>query len=264
MSVDPASVALPRGDVEFTMKNQGGAPLESTADSVGLFAWRDGQWSRIVQKTDELALESVTIPAGETREWSVSVNTADLASPYPPGEHDGEETFVLRLPPGTYALGYSVSRPGSDDDRTYARSFAVTGEAPPLETSSAHAETFRENGTRVVRTGLEEEFEHSRRVTLLVERVPASVGNVADLSLFELYNPGYELVPELGRDRVFLPGLLSVLLRDAFAGETATDERIRVETVDTTGPALGMHGQKTVRWRDDLWLISSREGWGAN
>lgn len=269
MTVDPATLELPRDECTIRIENRGDAALESTADSVSLFAWRDGQWSHVVQKVDEMVLEFVTVPAGGKREFSVAADTADLAPVSPPGPRDGEQRFVFRFPPGTYALGYRVSRgdgdPFSTDDdgtdRVYARSFSVTGDAPDLEPTAVHEETVRRDGTPVVRTGTEREYDHSRRVTLRLERATSPLARVAPLSLFELYNPGYELVPDLDRNRVYVPGLLVALLRDAFATATPSDGEILVETVDTTSPPLGMQGSKTVRYDGTNWRLSATEGW---
>lgn len=269
MGVEPTTLELPRDECTVELQNRGDVALESTADSVSLYAWRDGQWAHVVQKVDEMVLTSVTVPPGGRREFSVAATTADLGPVSPPGEWDGEQQFVFRLPPGTYALGYRVSQsdgdPFSGDDagthRVYARPFSVTGDAPALVPTDRHEETLRRDGTSVVRTGTEHEYDHSRRVTLRLERARTPLARVAPLSPFELYNPGYELVPAVDGNRVYVPGLLVALLRDAFATATTSDGRILVETVDTTSPPLGMQGSKTVRYGGVNWRLSATEGW---
>lgn len=273
MTVEPETVALPEGELRVTLENRSERPLRSTADSVSLYARRDGEWTHVVQKSDDLALELVEISPGTSREFDVAVNTADLAPVYPPGDHDGEQQFALRLPPGTYALGYRVTRGDEGDDvlaptdtgpsRTYAATFEVTGRRPALEQSTVHEETFRRDGTLVVRMATEREYDHSRRVSLRVNCRSFPPLKAAPLSRFELYNPGYEQIPSLD-NRVYVPSSLTVLLRDAFAAAGPDDDRIRVETVDTTQPPLGMHGAKNVHWGGSSWRLSATEGWDGD
>jgi len=269
MTGDPTTLSMPRDDCEIVLENTGDTTLSSNADGFTFYAWRDGQWQFVLQRMDELALEGVEIPPGETRTWSVTENTADLGELTPPNSgNDDEQDFTLRFPPGSYAFGYRVSR-GSGElstetsrpSRTYATRFSVGGDPLALEPSDAMTETLTRDGSHVVRTQTEYEYDHSRKVSLRMERLDAVPGQAAPVTTFELYNPGFELVDS--PDRTFVDLQLVPLLRDAFATAPGDADAVRVETVDTATPPLGLNGPLGVVYDGTPWRLTATEGWGG-
>jgi hypothetical protein len=83
----------------------------------------------------------------------------------------------------------------------------------------------------------------------------------ATLSLFELYNPHYEQVPSY--NSAFVPPHLAELLRDGFAFVNPSDKQIRVQTVDTVRPPLGLEEKESllIEYGGKTWELTSQGGW---
>jgi hypothetical protein len=266
---------MPRDTLEVTLHNESDRALSSTADAYRFYRWHEGSWSLVLEKSDTLGLQPIEIPAGESRRWRVRLNTAALGPVWPPNRTHGDQEFAFRFPPGTYAFGFRVQhadgRPGTDDGSTrtadgaahlYTRQFEVRGDALALKPSNAVTTVFRRDGVLVVRTRTDYESGRDRRVSLIADRRSSMPDEAASLSVFELYNPGYELVR--GDERTFVPARLTTLLRDGLAHSGSSTRRIRIETVDTTIPPLGLDSDESlgVVYEGTSWEVSAENGWG--
>ena len=105
--------------------------MRSSVSADLLFVYTEEGWAFIVVNGGSGFARGVQIPPGETHEWTLRVNTADLGSLFAERTYD-YQSFVFRLPPGTYAFGFGVTSDGSDTRRPYATTFTVSGDAPPL------------------------------------------------------------------------------------------------------------------------------------
>lgn len=274
MSGSAATLATPRDELTMTLENESDVPLSGNASGYEFYRWHDGDWSLILAKSGDLALELVEIAPGESRQWRVRVNNADLGPAVPPGQTDDEREFAFRFPPGVYAFGFEVERgeagfgpseTGTDDrdGHLYAREFEVTGDELGLEPSDAVDETLRRGDALVVRTATEREYDHDRRVSLVADRLPAARDRPARLSRFELYNPGREMVRDY--DRTYVDSHVTALLRDGLAHVDGSESQIRVETIDTATPPLGLGPLQsvTVVYEGTVWRLTSAEGWSG-
>lgn len=259
VSVSSPSLSLPRDETRITLHNGGlhRVIVNDTFDSV--FRRSAGGWQYTPPSSGALLPRSVGVEPGESRRWTVVADTTDLAEPGPGYSTDGQ-MHRLRFTPGQYAFGTMLHIDGSEQIRMYSASFEVTGERPPLVPSNRVTSHSRNEDTLVVRTQTESEHENARRVSLVADRLSLHPRNAATLSLFELYNPGY-LRPI--SDGLFVDGDLTKLLRDGFAIVEPADARIRVETVDTTRPPLGLTENESlaVTYGGQSWRLTSREGW---
>lgn len=259
-TVAPSSLELPRGSSRVTFHNGSERRLKSSVGSYQLFVHSGDEWQFIVPKVSSGVAQPIELGPGETREWTLRANTDDLGSLTPPAEDGDARPLTFRFLPGTYAFGFRVVPAESDTPRLYPTTFTVSGDAPPLIPSDSVVSHSRRGDTLTVKTQTTEEYDHSRRVSLRLER-RSDARNAADLSRFELYNPLYEQVPSY--DSVFVSPLVAELLRDAFAFADPSDERIRVRTVDTTRPPLGLGGTESlsVSYEGATWRVTARNGW---
>lgn len=204
-------------------------------------------------------------------------NTAKYRRPRsilaPDRTHD-DQKFVFRFAPGTYSFGFRVQHADGQqspdaasesaeggDAHLYTRQFAVAGDALTLEPSNAVVRTVRRDGTLAVRTRTDREYDHDRRISLIADRLSSVPDEAASLSAFELYNPGHELVP--GYNRTFVNAQLTTLLRDGLAHYDSSASQIRIETVDTTIPPLGLDADESlaVVYEGTPWQLSAENGW---
>lgn len=260
MAVAPTSLGLPRDTCRFTFYNEGEDRLNSSAGAYQLFVSTGDTWEFIVPKVGSGGAQPIEIGPGETREWVLHVNTADLGSVTPPSGNDDRQSFLFRFPPGTYAFGFRVTPANSETARVYTTKFTVSGETPPLVPSDSVVSHSRQGSTLTVKTQTKKEYDHSRRVSLLLTR-RSPTKRTADLSLFELYNPLYEQVSSY--ESVFVPPLLTELLRDGFAFVKSSDEQVRIHTVDTVRPPLGMGEDESlsVTYAGNSWKLTTQDGW---
>ena len=260
MTVSSQSLDLPRDSTRFTLHNESETRLRSSVSADLLFVYTGDGWEFIMVKGGSGFARGVELLPGETREWTLRVNTADLGSLLPERTYD-YQSFVFRLPPGTYAFGFGVTADGSDTRQMYATTFTVSGDAPPLVPSDQVETHTRRGNTLTVRTQTAKEDEDdARRVSLVMER-RSTARRAASLSLFELYNPAYEQVP--GYDTAFVRPRIAKLLRDAFAFVNSADQRVRVQTVGTARPPLrlGTNESQLVRYGGTTWELSVQGGW---
>jgi len=260
MTATPSSLSLPRDSSRFTLHNESDNRLTSSVGATQLFVYTGNSWEFIVQKIGLGSAQPIELQPGETREWALHANTADLESLTPPENSKDSKSFTFRLLPGTHAFGFRVTPEGGEVTQLYTTTFTVSGDAPqlvPSESVDAHS---RQGNTLTVKTQTTKEHDHSRRVSLLMEPQTATQ-QAANLTLFELYNPFYEQVP--GYDSVFVPPNIAKLLRDAFSFVNPSDEQVRVQTVDTAQPPLGLGENESlsVRYGGRTWKLTSQNGW---
>lgn len=259
MTVSPSSLDLPRDSSRFTLHNGSEKRLTSSVGASQLFVYTGDNWEFIVPKVGARGMQSIELLPGETHEWKLHVNTADIGS-LAPESSDNSQSLSLRLLPGTHAFGFRVTPDGSETPQIYTTTFTVSGDAPRLVPSDSVDTHSRQGTTLTVKTQTTKEYDHSRRVSLVMER-HSTTQQAAPLSLFELYNPLYEQVPSY--DSVFVPPHIAELLRDAFAFVTSSDDQVRVQTVDTTSPPLGLGENESllVRYGGEAWRLTSQNGW---
>ena len=261
-TVSPSALALPRDRTRLTFHNGSDGQVRTSPHDYQLYARSSGRWQYVLQKAGAgVGRPPVDVAPGESRQWTIVANTADLDTPNPPSASDDDRTLTLRFTPGTYAFGVPATPASEDQRRLYTARFSVSGESPPLVPTSDLVSHARRGTTLVVRTRTETKYDTSRRVSLLVDRLDATPRNAADLTLFELFNPSYEVVPD--PDRPFVGWPLTVLLRDAFAFVEPSDRHVRVETVDTTVPPLGLAADDSldVTYAGRSWRLTTRDGW---
>jgi|GEM_PF-2820048 len=260
MTVSPFSLDLPRDSSRFTLHNDSEKRLTSSVGAYQLFIYTGDSWEFIVPKVGAGSAQPIELQPGETREWTLHVNTATLGSLAPPESSDDSQSFTFRFLPGTHAFGFRVTPEESETTQLYTTTFTVSGGAPQLVPSDSVDTHSRQGNTLTVKTQTTKEYDHSRRVSLVMER-HSTTQQAATLSLFELYNPLYEQVPSY--DSVFVPPHIAELLRDAFAFVNSSDEQVRVQTVDTTRPPLGLGENESlfVRYGGGTWKLTSHNGW---
>lgn len=260
MTAASSTLSLPRDSNRFTLRNESDTRLNSTAGAYQLFVHTGDGWEFVAPKVSTGAVQPIELGPGDTRDWTLSANTENLGSLAPPESGTDSRSLAFRLLPGTHAFGFRATPEGSETPRLYATTFTVSGDAPPLVPSDSVDSHSRDGDTLTVTTQTTMEYDHSRRVSLLLRRRP-DARNAASLGLFELYNPLYEQVPSY--DSPFVPPLVAELLRDAFAFAESSDGRVRVRTVDTTRPPLGLGGGESlsVRYGGATWEVTSRNGW---
>lgn len=260
MTASSPSVGLPRDSIRFTLHNESENRLRSKASATQLAVHTGDRWEFIIPKGGPGFSRGVELLPGETREWTLHVNTADLGS-LSPQRRNEFRSFTFRLLPGTYAFGFSVTTDGGDTRQMYTTTFTVSGDAPPLVPSEMVATHSRRGNTLTVKTqATEDEDDESQRVSLVMER-RSTASRAASLSLFELYNPNFEQFP--GYERVFVRVRIAKLLRDAFAFVNSADQRVRVQTVGTAHPPLrlGTNETQLVRYGGTTWELRVRDGW---
>ena len=275
LTASSSELTMPRDSFDITLHNESDTTLSSSASAYQFYHWQEEEWSLVLQKSDTLGFEPVEIPPGGSRKWRIRLNTAELGPPWPPNRNHDDQEFVFRFAPGTYSFGFRVQhageKPSTDagsestsegDAHLYIRQFSVTGDAFALKPSNAVTKTVRRDGTLVVRTQTDREYDNDRRVSLIADRLSSVPDEAASLSVFELYNPGHELVR--GYDRTFVDARLTALLRDGLAHYDGSASRIRVETMDTTIPPLGLDSDESlaVVHEGTPWQLSAENGWG--
>lgn len=260
MTVSPASLDLPPDSSRFTLHNESEKRLTSSVGAYQLFVRTGGNWEFIVPKGGAGSTQPIELQPGETREWTLHVNTANLGGLTPPESSKDSRSFTFRFLPGTYAFGFRVHPEGSGTAQLYSTTFTVSGDDPRLVPSDRVDTHARRGNTLTVKTQTTKEYDTSRRVSLLMER-HSTTQQAAPLGLFELYNPLYERVPSY--DSGFVRSHFAELLRDAFSFVNSSDEQIRVQTVDTTRPPLGLGENESlsVRYGGGTWKLTSQIGW---
>lgn len=261
MTTSPSTAELPRDTIQCTLHNESERRLSSGFGdaSLQLFAHTKGNWELIEPKIRPATGNAVELQPGETREWNLVATTANLGSARPDSENNFSG-FPFRFLPGKYAFGCRLTSQQSDSTTLYTTTFSVSGDTPQLLPSDSVDTHSRQGTTLTVNTQTAQESGHLRRVSLLLERDPLS-RQTATLSLFELYNPRYEQVPSY--DQPFVPTQTTELLRDAFALEEASDNRIIIHTTDVSRPPLGMRENEplAVRYNGSAWTLTTQNGW---
>ena len=189
MTVSEPTLAMPQGQLTVTLSNESDATLESSPKHYQFYHRRDDEWVPIYQKVMTAEAVFIDIPPGEEYQWRIELDTADLGPRFPPQEKFGYRYFLFRLPPGRYAFGYRFRR--MDQRVMYTREFEVTGDPLQLIPSDAVIGTSPGDGTLTVRVEPDYESENDRRVSLIADRLPDVPESATELTLFELYNPGY-------------------------------------------------------------------------
>jgi hypothetical protein len=266
LTVSPATVNR-TGEVTVALHSEGNTGLTLEALDIRLFHWYQGYWAELANSKISLpgVPPEVEVPIGETEEWTIKQDTDALGDPLV--GHDLTVTtkdFPVRLPPGVYAAGFEIG------DARYTERFEVTGERFGLQPSNAVAKTFRQDDTLVVRREPTFECESSQsdnRIALLLDRRPAIPEAFTRATLLELYTPWLSLQ----RPGAKRSPRGCELLRDAFAHDTGSTSRIRVETragcwypIDLDQdviPGEFRDALKTVVYDETAWDLSWADGW---
>jgi hypothetical protein len=259
MAVSSTRLELPYDEVTLTLHNESEKRLKSEAGNFQWFVYSGESWEFIVPKVSALVQPAdIELQPGESREWTLHVNTGSLETYRPPKASTDARSFTFRLLPGTHAFGFRGTLEGSETATMYTTTVSVSGSEPSL-TPSENVETHSRRGdTLTVTTRTKRETDDSHRMTLVLER-ESTTQKTATLSRFELYNPFYEQVRSY--DDVFVPVEVAELLRDGFAFVKPADEQVRIQTVDTGLPRLGENESLFVTYGGATWKLTSRNGW---
>jgi hypothetical protein len=258
-----------RDHLTITLTNESDATLDAQAKHYVFSRWRDGGWASIFAKSMTGELAPIEIPPGQDRQWRITHDVTEITSRDTPGPttttpFDGGryQDFLFRFTPGIYGFSFRFSR--GDETAVYAREFEVAGEPLPLVPSPRVEETVRQDGTLVVRVRPKVYADNDRRVSLIMDRRSTTPEEAADISLFELYNAGYEMQMREGSDH-FVSTHVTRLLRDGLAHYGGDATRIRVETNASVVPPLGLSSEDSpaVVYDGTPWRLTSENGWSS-
>lgn len=260
LTISTTGLDLPEDSTIVNLENNGRERLETPI----LFRWfvaTEGGWDVIESRGDDLVLDRIIVGPNEEKSWTITTNTRHLEEVT---FRESSRDFSFRFTPGEYVFGCAVTPGDSNQYQFYTITFSVTGSNLTLVRSEGVTTTRRAGNTLIVRTEPPREFEHDRRVSLLAERVRPGNETPVSVTRFELYNPLYSQRPIDGSIDFRVDPILLYLLRNGLASVRSSDARFRIETRHTAVPPLGIANDQShlIDYEDDVWKISSEEGWG--
>lgn len=232
--IDPADQfgSLPRAEFDFTLGNEMNATFETN-----FYGW--SVWKRVEEKWYNIAPRFVNQPLmrlrpGDSHEWHLTVDNADLDRPIP---HSGgtRDVTVVGLGAGTYAFGIDGWFEGQtyEDKTGVAARFELTGdqlELTPVGIDRAE----RDGDTVVVHDESEGNDDRGRYVVTRIESAPE--------------DPSRMITEQVVRETP---------LRNALAHFESRVRQVRLEAETTTFPAFGVNGTRYVEYEGETYSVKA-------